>query len=262
MARRRTVPLLAGAAAGVLAGIYAYRRLLRPWLQREARREGSTVRRVGLSAAGTYAAYLLYGLRHPTLLLSGATPEEAARPLPGDELLPRPLAEATRAITIHASPAAIWPWLVQLGYGRAGWYSWYPLDNGGVPSPDRIVPELQHLAVGDALPDGPEYREGYGIWRVVALEPERFLVVYSARHPFTGLEVDTSAPGAGPYIASSWAFVLQPLGEQTTRLLVRVRASYAPRLVGPLARLFFRPADTVMERTMLEGIKERAEASR
>ena len=73
--------------------------------------------------------------------------------MPGDEIAPRPIFNATRAVTIDASPAAIWPWLVQIGYGRAGWYSamdWF--DNAGVPSADRIVPALQRLEVGDTMP--------------------------------------------------------------------------------------------------------------
>lgn len=83
----------------------------------------------------------------------GATRDEVARPMPGDGLVPRPLFNATRAVTIDAPPELVWPWIAQMGgYTRAGWYSLDRLDNGGRRSADRIVPELQDLAVGDVMP--------------------------------------------------------------------------------------------------------------
>ena len=95
----------------------------------------------------------------------GATNEEVARPQPGDDVLARPGFRATRAITIRARPEHIWPWLVQIGSGRAGWYAFDRIDNAGVPSAHRIVPELQDLKVGDLVPMvvgeevGPRVRE-------------------------------------------------------------------------------------------------------
>jgi hypothetical protein len=81
----------------------------------------------------------------------GATAEEAVRPLPGDHVVAKADYLATRAITINAPPQDVWPWLVQIGSGRAGWYTYDRLDNAGVPSAIEIVPDLQHLQVGDVV---------------------------------------------------------------------------------------------------------------
>jgi hypothetical protein len=78
--------------------------------------------------------------------------DETRRELPGDEPLPSAKGQWTNAITIRARPSEIWPWLVQMGCRRAGWYSYDGLDNGGVPSAERIVPELQQVEVGDLFP--------------------------------------------------------------------------------------------------------------
>ena len=111
----------------------------------------------------------------------------------------------THAITIETCPAEIWPWLVQMGCRRAGWYSYDGLDNGGVPSADRIVPELQQVQVGDIFPMRPADDDTFVV-RLV--EPERALVLGDA---------------AG---SMSWAFVLEPVDENTTRVITRARGSY------------------------------------
>ena len=105
--------------------------------------------------------------------LWSVVPDEADRVLPGDELVPEPVAIETRGITIDAPPSAVWPWLVQMGYGRAGWYSYDQLDQRGA-SAQEIVPEWQTLAVGDILPTHPG-----GGFEVAILEPKRALVVRS-----------------------------------------------------------------------------------
>src|SRR5260370_719088 len=107
----------------------------------------------------------------------GATEDEVSRSLPGDDLVPHPMVETTHAITIHAPAAAIWPWLVQTGYHRAGWYtdSWfYWVDKyffraERPPSPEHLVPQFQHPAVGDTVPVGPP---GTAFFTVAQLEPE------------------------------------------------------------------------------------------
>ena len=86
----------------------------------------------------------------PWHLRWGATDDETARTMPGDELIPD-AAAATRAITIKANAAEVWPWLVQIGYGKAGWYSYDWIDNDFQPSADRILPEHQHLSMGDKI---------------------------------------------------------------------------------------------------------------
>jgi hypothetical protein len=123
---------------------------------------------------------------------------EAAQSLPGDELVADAKISWTHAITIGARPAAIWPWLVQMGCRRAGWYSYDGLDNAGVPSADRILPQFQQLRVGDILPMTPTAEDRFV---VRAVEPERALVL--------GDDVGSM----------SWAFVLQPVGETRTRLI-------------------------------------------
>jgi hypothetical protein len=85
----------------------------------------------------------------------GATPEEATGSMPGDDVVPAPTFNATRAVTVHAPGEAIWPWIVQIGFGRAGWYAYDVVDNLGRRSSDRVIPELQHIAVGDLVPMGP-----------------------------------------------------------------------------------------------------------
>jgi len=105
----------------------------------------------------------------------GIDPEEAVKPLPGDDLVAEAEAIDTRGIEIDAPPEKVWPWLVQMGYGRAGWYSYDELDMSR-PSADHIVPELQALAVGDIMPTHPA-----GGFEVKVLEPERALVLYADR---------------------------------------------------------------------------------
>jgi hypothetical protein len=187
--------------------------------------------------AGLLASYLK--LVRPWTMRWGATDQEVARPLPGDQLMTRPGFRATRAITIGARPEHIWPWLVQLGSGRAGWYAIDRIDNAGVPSAQRIVPKLQQLQVGDRIPMvagqevGPLVKE---------LEPNRRMLWWDGRGEFT------------------WEWVLDPIDDQTTRLLTRVQESYPPlwsrrMLYGIVAST----GDIVMARKQLRGIKVRAE---
>jgi proline iminopeptidase len=221
------------------------------------------LRKLAESALGIYGAYWAYGIRHPRLLRPSRSDE---RPLPGDDLVPAATAVKDLRIDIGATPEAVWPWLVQLGYGRAGWYTWNPFDNGSRPSLDRIDPSLQGIRVGDYLPDGPRAADGFGQWWVRRCEAPRLLVAYSRRNPFSGRELRRDeAPRAGdPVLECSWAFVLEQTGPARTRLTVRVRArvlgeGLALRL-GRLAAPFFNVGDTVMEWTMLDGVRRRVEA--
>jgi len=171
----------------------------------------------------------------------GAARTDGARPLAGDDILPAARIQLTHAIDIEAPPAAVWPWLVQMGRRRAGWYSWDRLDNGGVPSADRIIPELQKLAPGDVLPVRPTGTDGFIVQRVV---PEQALVL---RNP----------PG-GPF-EGTWTFALEPIGDDATHLVARYRAAFQPsaRMVG--VRAVMTPLHAFMERKQLRTIKQRAE---
>src|SRR5689334_9253958 len=104
------------------------------------------LRRAATSALGTYGAYLAYGLAHPDLRHADHG-VESWLPMPGDDLIAHPDTAKTFAIDIAVPPAAVWPYLVQMGYGRAGWYGWYPLENGGRGSAVSIVEQWQGLAL-------------------------------------------------------------------------------------------------------------------
>ncbi len=127
-----------------------------------------TKRLIG-SALGSIAASAMYlRLIRPRQLRWGADDDEVMRRLPGDDDVPRPTFNATRAVTIAARPAEIWPWLIQIGVTRAGWYSYDLLDNLGRHSAERIIPEFQHMAVGQVIPLSPDGKQGQ--W-VKAFEP-------------------------------------------------------------------------------------------
>jgi hypothetical protein len=113
----------------------------------------------------------------PWQLRWGATDEEVRRAMPGDEIVACPTFNATRAVTVAAPPSLIWPWIMQIGFGRAGWDSYDLLDNFGRPSATRIIPELQHLQPGDVVPfhQGIGAPEGVGM-KVKALQPELWVL--------------------------------------------------------------------------------------
>jgi proline iminopeptidase len=209
---------------------------------------------------------------------TGVTDAEAFGTLPGDEVIPHPMAEWTRGVTVHAAPERIWPWLVQMGYGRAGWYtpawvdriiepSLFQLKTSSPRSPERLLPEFQALAVGDLIADGPDYRS---YWRVLAVEPQQAIVYRSVRHPWRPHPFDPRDPAAvgrvegeliagGVYVDCTWTFVLRAVGAETTRLLVRTRGNYAPRLLRPMVPvlgLF----DATYGVAMVRAIARRAEA--
>jgi hypothetical protein len=209
------------------------------------------------TAARDYLLDVAYGVRHPTLFQSGATLEETRRALPGDHLVAEPMWVATRAETIHAAAEDVWPWVAQMGWGRGGWYWWADSLVEDGESQRQIRPEFQSLKLGDVLLDGPGCDRTKGAWAVRAVDPGRSLVLYSVRDPLTGVEIDPKAE-PHPFIDCSWTFVLQPLDARTTRLLARTRMRFGPGWMDPIARLLG-AADTVMQRTLLQGIRERAE---
>jgi hypothetical protein len=159
--------------------------------------------------------------------------------LPGDQLMARPGFKATRAITIDARPEHIWPWLVQLGSGRAGWYAIDRIDNAGVPSAQTIRPELQDLQVGDLVPMVVGKEIGP---RVKELEPNRRMLWWDGHGEFT------------------WEWILDPLDDQTTRLLSRIQEAYPPLWSRRMAYgIVASTGDIVMVRKQLRGIRARAE---
>lgn len=195
-----------------------------------------------LAAGGLAAAAASYPLLWREWCLTwGTTAEEAGGTLPGDELLADPDLLATRAITINAPPSDVWPWLVQLGSGRGGAYTYDWVENLlglDMHSVDEVVPELQDLEVGDVLPVGSS---GPAL-RVEILRPREALVLRAED---------------GRWV---WAFVLNAV-PGGTRLISRNRIATpdASPLVSAFNVFVMEPGSLIMERRMLLGIKERAE---
>jgi hypothetical protein len=178
---------------------------------------------------------------------------ELTAALPGDNWLPVE-DSSTHAITIPAAPAQIWPWLVQMGYGRAGWYSHDLLDNWGHHSAMTILPEFQQLKPGDLL---PSTRNGKCYFEVLDLEPERYLVLGShlAVKPIRSIPWSDPSPPVSQ--RSTWSFALQPAGPNETRLLVRGRGIAVPAKNWRLINAFFYVAHIIMQRKQLLTLKER-----
>ena len=172
----------------------------------------------------------------PWQLTWGATPAEVARSLPSDELVKHPTFNATRAITIAAPLEDVWPWVGQAGVTRAGWYSYDLLDNLGHRSARRIIPELQHLAEGDVVPMSPDGKQGM---RVHSLDAPHSMV--------------WGEPGG-----TTWAWQLDEIADDTTRLITRVRSRYkwlSPSIAFSALLEF---GDIWMMRKMLLNVRERA----
>ena len=203
----------------------------------------------------------------------GIEPGETERQLPGDEIVPNAKAGETRGIVIAAPPEAIWPWLVQMGYGKGGWYSYDQLDQRG-RSAIGINDAWQHLAVGDIVPTHPG-----GGFEVAVMEPGHALVLRSdtalvtaqaqaAQAAGEGLATATSGvkvsgailSGTPQQFAASWAFILEPLDGGRTRLIERFRVWYGEG--GPAGRLVMPVVGfgvfVMMQRQMV-GLRDRAE---
>jgi hypothetical protein len=192
-------------------------------------------------AAAVLGLVAFFRLYRPWQLRWGSTREELSRRMPGDEIVRRPMFNATRAVTIDARAEDIWPWLLQIGFGRAGWYSYDILDNLGRHSAERIVPELQHIERGDLVPIGPG--KSSGMW-VKEFTQDRSMLWWNKENEQT-----------------TWAWALYPRPDGATRLVTRVRAPYSWR--QPLSLVWvplLELADFPMMRKCLLGIKRRAEA--
>jgi hypothetical protein len=194
----------------------------------------------GIAVAGI-AGVAGYMLVRPKLLNWGATHDEIERTLPGDEIVPNASYVSTRAVTIEATPAEVWPWLAQMGYKRGGLYSYDWLDRVfgylDSPSANEVLTGLQGLKAGDTIPigRGPS-------WPVRVAEPDGALVL----EPVMG--------------RITWSFVLVPISDAATRLVTRVRCAPPASLQERITMAVVDPAAFVMTRGMLLGIKRRAEA--
>jgi len=236
---------------------------------------GLRMRLIVFSFFAGFAAALLVQLREEQRTW-GVMPKDAERELPGDELIAVADVSETRSLPIAAAPEAVWPWLVQMGFGRGGWYSYDKMDMDG-SSADSILADFQDLAVGDIVPTHPG-----GGFEARIVEPERALVLYLDSELVNGeLEAaedeaevadgDESVPislgAAGalgdfamPDFRATWAFVLEPEPDGSTRLVERMRfwtgdGGMPQRLGLPFMGL----GVFVMTRKHMLGVKERAE---
>jgi ligand-binding SRPBCC domain-containing protein len=229
-------------------------------------RQGSRRRRLLLRAplvGGALLPWVYLLLVRPWHLNWSVTEEEAHGPLPYDHLVPRLVAQITHAITINAPTDEVWKWLVQLGQGRGGMYSYDWLENLAdleMHSTEQIVPELQDLEVGDLVRLAPERMGAEAGLRVAAMEPGRALVLHQPADPESGRPHDRDDPDLGNYYGWNWVFVLEEVDPDTTRLIVRSRVDGRPRyLIKAFYTLLLEVPHFVMERGMLKGIKRRAE---
>ena len=205
----------------------------------------------GVQVLGTLVASPLLRARYNRW---GARPGDVGDVLPGDDLVPAPVLGYTRAITIDAPVAKVWPWLAQIGQGRGGLYSYDGLENlvgCRIHSADRVLEDQQDVRPGDLIRLGPD---GYPSFRVHQVHPSATLVLLSAGPDTNHRTVVTTDDG--PVV--TWQWVLRSIdGGRRTRLVVRQRLSCPPS-----QRLMWRvvePIGFVMERRMLRGIKQRAE---
>jgi hypothetical protein len=203
-----------------------------------------------LASGATYVAS-----RWPRMTSWGATPGEVAETMPGDEVVGTAKYRTTHAVTVDAPPSRVWPWLVQMGQGRGGLYSYDWLENLvglDMHSADRVVLELQDLRVGDRVRMVPQGMEPDLSFIVLRLEPPHLLVLGP-----DGTRDDVLGSGM-PF--PCWTFSLRPTTFGGTRLVVRFQSDFQPTPVGWMVNKYaLAPVHFLMERKMLLGIKGRAE---
>ncbi len=175
----------------------------------------------------------------PRQLRWGATDEEVAQSMPGDDRVKNPNFVATRAVTVQSPPSAIWPWLLQIGSKRAGFYSLDWLDNAGKPSSNSILPEFQNIQEGDFIPMTPDQKSGMWVERY---ETHRYILWRDQKGWAT------------------WVWLLTPIDQNRTRLITRLRTRYDWTLPWVIYYLIYDFGDIVMMSRCLLGIKRRAEA--
>lgn len=168
----------------------------------------------------------------------GATDEELTRPMPGDDIIAAPTFDATRAVTVNAAPRDIFPWIVQMGVTRAGWYSYDLLDNLGRPSATTILPECQPIKVDDLIAMSPDGKQGL---YVKDFKPDEWILWWDKNG------------------VTSWAWGFYPVSESQTRLVTRVRVKYNFLSLDMIFNLLIEFFDIIMMRKCMLGIKERAE---
>jgi hypothetical protein len=209
---------------------------------------------LGVAAAAAYGGWV-----RPRLVRWGATDEELAQPFPGADVVPGGERAATMAVTIDASPAQVWPWLVQLGWDRGGWYSWDGLDNAGRRSAQEVHPEWQDLAVGDRLKYWAPVAGPLDSYAVAVLEPNRFLGLYGLTD-LRGSWLDPDQPRPRGYMEGLWGFLLNELPDGRTRLVIGGYQAARPRWFERFLYYWvFPPIVWVMQARMLVVLKRNIE---
>jgi proline iminopeptidase len=194
----------------------------------------------------------------PRLARWGATDEEARESLPGDDILPAGAVTSTMATTIDAPPEDVWPWLVQMGCDRAGWYSHDLLDNAGRPSADHIVDEWQRVSLGDRMSSDPTGKQR--VWFTIeGIYPEHALVLRAPIDLRTGRPYDLAGPRPRAYSDSTWAFVLEELPGSRTRLLARTRNDAWPAWRTLPFAVIGLPSHVFMQLRQFRNLARRAE---
>ena len=211
-------------------------------------------RRVAVAVAVVGGALAYDRLLRPRLDRWGATDDEVTAALVGDDAVPAADGQTTRAITVDAPPEAVWPWIVQIGADRGGFYSYDALENLfglGIHSADGIVDGWQDLVPGDLV---YATRSRTGGWVVVECRPPETLVLCVA-DVATGRALRRTDPPGWEF---GWTFALRRTPDGRTRVLVRERVAFG----SPLMRVLMYPVGAVsflMTQRMLSGIRARAE---
>lgn len=196
----------------------------------------------------------------PLLWRWGATDGEVAAPFPGADLMPVGERAATMAVTIDAPPEQVWPWLVQMGGDRGGWYSWDRLDNGGQPSARSVHPEWQDPAVGAYVKYWTR-RGPVDAWEVAALETNRFLGL-RALYDLRGRLLDPKQTRPSSYVEGMWGFHLRELPGGKTRLIISGYQAMRPRWLQRVVDYWmYVPVTWVMQARMLVVLKRNIEAA-
>ena len=207
-------------------------------------------------AASAVAVYVL--VLRPRLQWLGTTREERTATYAGDDLIPGGRRYVAMATTIAAPPEHVWPWLVQMGCGRAGFYSFDRLDNGSRPSAERIHPQWQDLREGDRVASAPD---GSRWFDVALLVPERALVLRASMTVPAARNFDPALGLPAAYSDSTWGFFLRSTVDEHTRLVVTGKVRGKPHAPVAVAnRLLWDPAHWVMQLKQFAGLRRRAES--
>ena len=209
-----------------------------------------------LAGSLTGLAALYASVIRPRLLRWGASGDEVRAVFPGEDIVKGGVRTSTMATDIDASPSRVWPWLMQMGVDRGGWYSWDRLDNFGRHSAEEIHPEWQTIAVGDyftAMPDGSQS------WQVAALEPGRFLALRMSLD-LRGRMFDPAGRRPRYFTDSTWAFLLKELPGGRTRLVVSGYWALSPRWLQPIMSfLVLEPSHWIMQTRQFQNLQRRVE---